>query len=171
MLICPSVFWRERPCRCDVVQRHLLATAWPSLLLKACASAFQTFCRPQRRWSDWSLCCIIPFTTTLSASRVCHHLSSLPLRKDPTDWMSNIFSGWWVRPLGLGLNTRAKIQQSGEKERENFLPSSTVTFPLKKNFPWPLERATPRLKKKKKNKSKMETLSSPDQRKLSTALF
>lgn len=32
------------------------------------------------------------------------------------------------------------------RKREDFLPSSTVTFPLKKNFPWPLERATPRLK-------------------------
>lgn len=30
----------------------------------------------------------------------------------------------------------------------NFLPSSTVTFPLNKNLPWPRDSATPRLKKK-----------------------
>lgn len=37
-----------------------------------------------------------------------------------------------------------------DKKSEAFLPSSTVTFPLKKNFPWPLESATPRLQYKQK---------------------
>lgn len=73
--------------------------------------------------------------------------------------------------FGFGFKYPCENQHSREKERENFLPSSTVTFPLKKNFPWPLERATPRLKKKKENKSKMETFSSLDQRKLSNSVI
>lgn len=46
-----------------------------------------------------------------------------------------------------------------QSKKADFLPSSTVTFPLKKNFPWPLERATPRLKQTNKtNKNKQKPL-------------
>jgi len=56
-------------------------------------------------------------------------------------------------------STRSTIQLlcKEHEKLDSILPSSTVTFPLKKYFPCPLERATPKLCREKEQTLKSVT--------------
>lgn len=108
----------------------------------------------------------LPTSTTPASPFICQ--GDIWLFQITEAWKTQVSHASAVPACNDSDNTLPKTMQRALKTHatvfwlfEEDVPESTVTFPLKKYFPWPLERATPTLEENGKTKRRRATWATP----------